>query len=286
MLAAHPEADRALLRPLLATLAALAALPARAEVAPCWYDNGVVVIAASVLGVAGDYILDTAEPATLLDETRAQGAGFTGALLKGQVRLAGVQIDEAPVKVEKLDARTVFLPTPVAGVIGADVLRNKVLEVQFAPCRVQLWTRRPPAFGPGLALPLAWRGPRPVVAAAVSDGHSAWPGEFTPGTGVDRPLRLDDRLAQAPAAKKPLELYPGGIGSGRLAGLSFGGLAFQDIDTALFKGEFATPAPAGLIGAPVLAHFRLRFDFPGRRLWLAPASTPETKRAPEKTPGP
>src|SRR5690349_14802182 len=69
---------RAVLKRLAALALGLAGLPAaaRAGEAPCWFDGGVVVVAASVAGVAGDYILDTGSPATLLDETRAQGAGF------------------------------------------------------------------------------------------------------------------------------------------------------------------------------------------------------------------
>jgi len=61
---------------LFALLALAAATPARAGAAACWFENGVVVVPAEVMGVSGDYILDTATPHTLLAETQAQTAGF------------------------------------------------------------------------------------------------------------------------------------------------------------------------------------------------------------------
>src|SRR5258705_21152 len=75
------------------------------------------------------------------------------------------------VAVEAIDRRPGARPTPIAGVIGADVLRGFVLDVSFAPCRV----RRSPAgraraFPARWSLPLSWLAERPVVSAAVADG--------------------------------------------------------------------------------------------------------------------
>src|SRR5580765_174600 len=98
---------------------ALAATPAAAGEAACWFENGVVVVGAEVMGVPGDYILDTATPHTLLADSQAQTAGFAETALTGEVRLAGVVARKRPVAVEALDLRTGALPTPIAGVIGA-----------------------------------------------------------------------------------------------------------------------------------------------------------------------
>ena len=114
----------------------LAAPAARAGEAACWLDNGVVVIAAEVGGVAGDYILDTGAPHTLLAETQAQGAGFVETELRVPVRLAGLTLPDRPVAVLDLDPRSHAFPTPIAGVIGADILADHVLDIRFAPCRV------------------------------------------------------------------------------------------------------------------------------------------------------
>jgi len=255
----------------LFALVALAASPARAGETACWFENGVVVVPAQVMGVTGDFILDTATPHTQLAETQAQGAGFVDTALTGDVRLAGQRIANRPVAVADLDLRTGALPTPVAGVIGADVLRPYVLDVSFAPCRVTL--SRPghtPRFPARTSLAMRWIADRPVVAATAFDGQRTLTAEFTPGTGADRQVRLSDVKARAPGAAKLVELYPYGILKPRLAGLEFAGEVSENLPAGLMHAE--NPALAGQIGAPLLSRYRLRFDFPAGRLLLAPAN--------------
>jgi len=227
----------------------------------------VVVVGAQVMGVAGDYILDTATPHTQLAETQAQTAGFADTALSGEVRLAGVALHGQAVAVADLDMRTGALPTPIAGVIGADVLRGYVLDVSFSPCRIALTpTGQAPRFAAEAILPMSWVAGRPTVAAAVSDGSRTRAGAFTPGTGADTGVRLSDAIASAPGARKPKETYPFGVVFPRLRALSFAGRLDENLPAGLIKAE--DPALIGQIGAPLLAHWRLRFDFPTGRLLL------------------
>lgn len=269
-------------RALLLLAAALSpAAAARAGEARCWFEAGVVVVPAQVMGVAGDYVLDTGAPHTLLADTQAEGAGFSETALKGEVRLAGLDLADRPVGVETLDARLRQLPTPVAGVIGADLLGGYVVDVRFAPCRVAIWEpRRAPRFGHATALPLGWRGGRPVVSAAVADDRGrSFSSDFTPATGSDTPVRLRDDLADAPGAAKRDGLYPYGALRPRLRALSFAGQLVEFPRSGLIaKAELDA---AGELGAPTLAAWRLRFDFPGRRLWLA-----KDKGPPDRSDGP
>ena len=256
--------------PILAALIALAATPAAAFAgeAACWFENGVVVVGAEVMGVPGDYILDTATPHTQLADSQAQTAGFAETALVGEVRLAGVVARDRPVAVAALDLRTGALPTPIAGVIGADVLRGYVLDVSFAPCRVTLRPAgRAPPFPAASVLPIRWVAERPVVAAAVADGPHAFAGEFTPATGGDTGVRLSDAFARAPGAAKPKELYPYGVLRPRLRAFSFAGGLSENLPAGLIKAE--DPGLSGEIGAPLLSRYRLRFDFPAGRLLLA-----------------
>ncbi|WP_133254981.1 hypothetical protein [Phenylobacterium hankyongense] len=268
----RPLAPIARLAPVavLALGAGLAAAPAaHAAETACWFEGGVVVVPAEVMGVAGDYVLDTATAHTQLGETQAQGAGFADTALKGEVRIGGMRLTGQPVAVAGLDMRTGALPTPIAGVIGADVLRAFVVDVRFAPCRVVL--SRPgeaPPFGRATALPLTWTGDTPTVAAAVSDGGRTLSGPFAPATGGERAVRLADDLAAAPGASKPQELYPYGVARPRLRALSFAGALSENLPAGLLKAQDG--GPAGEIGTPVLARYRLRFDFPNGRLLLAP----------------
>ena len=122
------------------TLLCLAPAPgARAAASGCWFERGVVVVPAAVAGIAGDYILDTGSATTQIHETRAQMAGITEATLSGEVRLAGMRWPDRPVQVVDLDARTYAFPTPIAGVIGADMLSGYVVDLAVSPCRVAIW---------------------------------------------------------------------------------------------------------------------------------------------------
>jgi hypothetical protein len=252
---------------LLCAALLLAPAAACAGESRCWYEAGVLVVPAEVMGVAGDYVLDTGAPATLIADTQAQAAGFAATALNGEVRLAGLTLKDRPVAVAVLDARLRYLPTPVAGVIGTDVLAGHVLDVRFRPCRIGLW--RPgeaPRLGRRTRLPLAWSAGRPVAAAAVAAGGRTLAGDFVLATGSDTPVRLRDDLADAPGAAKREGVYPFGGIAARLRALSFAGDLYENLPAGLLA-KAGTEA-AGEIGAPVLAHYRLRFDFPGLELDL------------------
>jgi hypothetical protein len=252
----------------------LTARPVLAGEARCWFENNVIVVSAEVMGWPGDYILDTATPHTILADSQAQTAGYTETALTGEVRLAGLTIPNRPVQVLAIDLRTGALPTPIAGVIGADVLRGFVLDVSFKPCRVTLSPRAKARFPAGITLPMGWVAGRPVVGAAVSDGPHAFSGSFAPATGADTFIRLSDGVAKAQTssgggAAKPKELYSYGVLRPRLRALSFAGELRENLLSGLIPAE--DPALAGQIGAPLLSHWRLRFDFPAGKLLLAPA---------------
>jgi hypothetical protein len=251
----------------VSSLSLLLAAPAWADEVACHYEGGVIVAPAVVAGIAGDYIIDTGTARTTLDETRAQAAGFDEAQgLAGGVRLAGMSIAATPLEIAPLDVRTWNLPTPVAGVIGADVLQGYVVDVSFTPCRVRLSAPgQAPAFA-GRDLDMALEGGRPTVPAAVADDAHEVAGRFVVATGANAPVRLADDLAQAPAAK-PAELYPDGVWLARLAQLRFAGAVGLDVAAGLMKPQGEA---VGVLGADVLAHFRLRFDFPAGRLTVAP----------------
>ena len=170
-------------------------------------------------------------------------------------------------KVADLDVRTWNLPTPVAGVIGADVLRGWVVDVAYAPCRVRISEagKAPPFRGRELAL--AWDLGRPTAPAAVSDDAHEIAGRFVIASGMNVPIRLADVLAQAPGAGEPDELYPDGVWLARLPQVTFAGASGRDVAAGLMKPDGEV---VGVLGAEVLAHFRLRFDFPGGRLIAAP----------------
>lgn len=248
----------------LLALAALWLAPAPAQAAACWYEQGVVVVPASIAGIAGDYILDTGSPVTQLHETRAQMEGLSSAF-RAEVRVAGLRLADRPVVVADLDARTHAFPTPIAGVIGADLLAGQVVDVDFAPCRVEIWPAgQAPRFRPARSLPLRLAGGAPVVDAAVADGPRTAVGGFVVSTGLDSAVRLDAALASVPGAKAE-DLAPYGPLRARLRALSLAGELFETLPAGL---QPHVEGAVGAVGAPVLARWRLRLDFARGRLLL------------------
>jgi hypothetical protein len=254
-------------------MTAFVVCPARAGETRCWLDQGVLVVPAVVAGAAGDYILDTATAHTALHETRAQSEGFAAANLTGDVRLAGLRLADRPVVVTDLDARTWAFPTPIAGVIGADILSRYVLDVRFAPCRVRL--SKPgharPILG-GRAIAFALPGDIPTVTAAVSDGGRARSGPFVIATGADTGLRLAAGQASVPGAAKPAELLPYGIWRARLRAASLADLLWENLTVGLVADADLPAGAAGTIGPRRLAAWRIRIDYPRREVILAPVS--------------
>lgn len=254
--------------------AVLASSPARAGEAACWFEEGTLVVPAVVAGAEGDYILDTGTARTLLHETRAQAEGFEATQLAGEVRIAGVTLPGRPVVVEDLDARTFAHPTPIAGVIGADVLSGFVVDVSYSPCRVALHRpgRAPPMSG-GVSLPMKRFGPLPLAPGAVTDGQRGASGRWILAVSQPLPARLNEAVATVPGAAKPGELYPGGVWSAELAGLSFAGEAAGQVRTGLLR-QAEADGTLGAIGSPVLSRWTLRFDFPRGRLILKEKGPP------------
>lgn len=258
-----------------ATAAALlAAGPARAGETACWFEEGTLVVPAEVAGAAGDYILDTGTARTLLHETRAQAEGFAGTALTGDVRLAGLRVKDRPLAVEAIHARTYAHPTPIAGVIGADVLSGFVLDVSYAPCRVALHPPgKAPAIREGLSLPMGRSGDLPLAAASASDGQTGVRGPWVLAVSQALPARLSEAVAVVPGTAQPDELYPGGVWTADLDALGFAGQAHTHLRAGLLRRSEAAGA-LGAIGAPVLSRWRLRFDFPRGRLILKEKGPP------------
>jgi hypothetical protein len=256
----------------LALLLFVSAPAARAGEVACWFDNGAVVVPAMVGGVAGDYILDTGTAHTILAETQAQGAGYADTALKVEVRIAGLTLTRRPVAVLDIDPRSHAFPTPIAGVIGADILADHVLEVSFAPCRVGLYRPgRAPRLRAEAALPIALAGGVPTLAAAVADGPHARAGRFVIATGGDTAVRIDDGQAQVPGSRRPERLLTYGAAQPRPRALSLAGRLWEELPGGLTAHADLPDGALGVIGTPVLSAWRLRFDFPRRRLGLARA---------------
>jgi len=227
--------------------------PALAGQTACWFENGAVVVPAAIGEVAGDYVLDLSAPHTLLHETAAQRAGFAQTALVLPVVLASQRVAATPVAVRDLDYRGVGFVTPIAGVIGADILDRYVVTLDFAPCRLSLEAPAQGATRPSGALSVTLVGGVPTVLASASDGL----------TGVSGPFALDTASNGGVRARGPADA-PRQTSAGTLRALSFDGVVRQDLP-AVVAGELPDGV-VGAIGVAVLAGYRLRLD--SRAGWL------------------
>ena len=231
----------------------------------CWLDRGVLVAPATAAGVSGDFIIDTGADHSSFHNTRAQAAGVEGDSMAGEVRLAGARVAERELAIEDLDARTWAFPTPIAGVIGADILRDFVVELDTSPCRLTLASAGDLPRPVGSSLPISWHDALPVVPGALSDGPTARIVTLVPATGLDTAVRLSPALAAVPGGDAKA-MSPYGQGGAELRALSLGNRLFEDLQVGLSDGQ--TKAD-GSVGLQVLGRWRLRFDFPAGRLHLA-----------------
>lgn len=248
------------------TFGLLLAPAARAGESACWFENGAVVVPAEIGGVAGDWLLDPSAPHTLLHETRARMEGLPEVFV-ATAHVAGTPLTGVQVTVADLDGRAPGFPTPIAGVLGADVLGRFTVDLDFNPCRVRLsdgpW--RWPGRG-ARVLRLTLAGGVPTVVAAVSDDRRARSGLFA----VDFSSRVAVRLTSArfhplnePAAKAPR-----GVAPGRLRALSLDGDLYEEQTAALAPD--IDPALAGALGTDLWSRWRVRLDIRRGRLLLSP----------------
>ncbi|MDQ0466035.1 hypothetical protein QO010_003828 [Caulobacter ginsengisoli] len=232
---------------------------------PCWFENGAVVVPAVVAGVAGDYLIDPSAPVTLLHDTRAQGAGFEATSLTAQVRLAGRTLEALPVQVVDLDARSAGFFTPIAGVIGADVLGRYVVDLDFSPCRIRLsLPGQAPRFTAAFALPLSLTDGALTLPAAVTDGRRVRVGRFALDLSAGAALRLSQA---GPALPTKIDLAARNVGKGRIRALSFADRLVEQPSVSLAPD--LDPALAGAIGNGVWSRYRLRIDLGRAKLSLA-----------------
>ncbi|MDP2258437.1 MAG: hypothetical protein Q8J89_01795 [Caulobacter sp.] len=238
---------------------------ARAGEVACWFENGAVVVPASIGGVAGDWLLDPSAPRTQLHDTRAAmeglGDGFAAA-----GRLADLALPPVPVTVADLDGRAPGFVTPVAGVIGADILAAFVIDLRFEPCRVRLYAGRAPGVRGGAVLRLETVGGVPAVRAAISDDRQARAGLFA----VDWSSRAAVRLtgARITPAVEGLDPARRDLAPARLRALSLDGMLYEEPSAALATD--LDPALAGALGLDLWSRWSLRLDIAGGRLTLLP----------------
>lgn len=236
---------------------------ARAGETACWFENGAVIAPAVIANMAGDYVIDLSAPRTLLHETKAQMEGITEPEPTLSVEVAGLKAPAVSVKVADLDARSAGFMTPIAGVIGMDVLAGHGVEIDFAHCRLRIdqpWRARRQ-----VVLPVEVVDGLPTLQAAVSDGPTALRGAFAIDTASLAMARLSTRGATATGKLDPAARHQA---PARLRALSIGGVLAQNVPATL--ADDLPEGVSGTLGVGLWAHHRLHLAADARTLSVAP----------------
>jgi hypothetical protein len=239
---------------LLAWLALARAAPAGET--RCWIDKGALVAPAAFGDIAGDFLIDLSAPASALHVTRAQEGGLEGEAATRDLVIAGRRLAGVALPIVDLDARTAKFDTTINGVIGADLLRRFVVEIDPSPCRMRLLRRRPAAWRRSVRLSIREAGGRPLVPARITDGAQIRTGLFAIDTADWATLVAGARLSRPPAAEAPAPV--------RLRAVEVAGRLFEQVPAAAQPPR--NEEAAGAVGMAVWSRWRLRLDI--RRGWL------------------
>ena len=226
----------------------------------CWIDKGALVAPAAFGDIAGDFLIDLAAPASALHVTRAQAAGLEGETATRDLVIAGRRLAGVTLAIVDLDPRTARFDTTINGVIGADLLRRFVVEIDPSPCRLRLLRGKSAVWPGSVRLAVRDAGGRPLAPARVADGHEVRAGEFALGTAEWATL-VAGRLSRPEPADAPAPV--------RLRAVEVAGRLFEQVPAGLQPQ--AGDEAQGSIGMAVWSHWRLRLDMKNGWLELAPA---------------
>jgi len=164
------------------------------------------------------------------------------------------------------------------GLLGGTFLSSYVVEVDYASRRVRFLHGRKGRVPESVeargeqVLPLKIVGNRPYVDVALGGETSL----ALLDTGADLPVVVEDEVA----ATLGIESFeaPGFVVHGTVtrldatigfAGVGFGVDAYPEIPVLVAESTFNQGGASGVVlGAPILARYVVRIDYPKRRLWL------------------
>jgi hypothetical protein len=176
-----------------------------------------------------------------------------------------------------------FGERPIDGILGGDVFRRFVVELDFSACELRLHNPRTYRPEPGdVALPLRFHHRLPLVQARVGGAAGkASEGQFLIDSGYSGWLMLSESFARSNRLFEvagPLQPERGAdaVGAlervrGRVPAFRLGPYQLNQPIAHFEKHPLLNPdGLAGTIGTGLLRRFHVVFDYPRRRLWLRP----------------
>ena len=271
--------------------------------------GGLVVVTGRVNGRADvGFILDTGAPVTvLLDGKRTAALGLDSSKARrlgpednpaapiGDIQ-GGFHLDFGGVQLARLTAVVVpeatmpcrerFDEIAFGGVIGADLFRRFVVEIDPKAARIRLHEPATWRAGPGLAsLPLTFRDGHPFVPATVRlAGGARIATPLNVDTGMNRALTLvaGEDSAFAMPAEGPVRksCFVNGTREereGPAVQVEVGGVTLP-VERPIYSSHRnpVSDGRSGTLGAAAFHGRRIAIDYPGRRIFMEVTLPPAT----------
>lgn len=254
------------------------------------------------------FIFDTGATSTVIDnevaktlrlrpegsEVGSGAAGTAEALVfrRSTLRFPNVEATNLTIYGLPLDFLSGFFGRKIGGVIGNDIIRELVVEIDYASRVINFY--KPASFrysGGGEVMPMTFElEGYPFVRASVAiEGRPALEGKFELDTGAtgavlfNTPFVNRNRLLKS--IPKTKQINSGGVGGsgrafvGRVAAFRLGRFTFENPLARFFQGSKGDNASAkydGLVGGEIFRRFKVIFDYSRRRVIFEPnANLPE-----------
>ena len=199
--------------------------------------------------------------------------------------LPGVEILTERAIVISLDSLEGFFGHPIDGLLGSDVFKRYVVEIDYAARTIRLFDPKKYGYsGSGTSIPFRLVGNVPIARGGI--GLSRQPsieGEFEIDTGMSTALILRTPFVKkhnlVASSRKTFPSIDVGVGGeskvivGRVPVLQFGSFAIEAPVTfysQAAKGELAGTSSIGIIGGEILRRFTVIFDYSRKRMILEP----------------
>jgi hypothetical protein len=153
----------------------------------------------------------------------------------------------------------------VDGLLGADFLKGRVTQIDYAHRRLRLLASAPME---GECLPLQAQNGVFCLPVSVNGSKPRW---TRLDTGCNDALHwVVPRMAAAPQRRGVSIGFITDTADETLVSIALGRLTLPHVETTL-HGHAIFPGEAGLLGSEVLAQYRVTIDAPGGRILLEPA---------------
>ena len=264
-----------------ALVALLIPLSARSEVLdeiPFQYREGLIWLKVAVAGMNRplNFLLDTGSGVSVLDLRIARSLGVK---LSNRRSVQGVNGQAFGYRVNDLEAASgcVALPKSVLaidlrtlsdccrnsvdGIVGADFFRGRIVQIDFAACKVRLLTNCNPSLAKCETLPIKICNDAFCVPVRVAGYRPRW---MRLDTGCDTALEWVVGGVERERVTQSSIGLSGGSNCSVRTEIQLGHMSIASVSAGIHNRQLF-PNEAGLLGNGVLSKFRLTVDEPRSR---------------------